>query len=212
MTMKNLSVIVVVICFSTKIVAQNVVISNPKENCIYVGLPNQLLVAVEGHACKQYNFRTDNGKIMQGDAPCSLLIYPDSPGKANIYVNRKSNNKTIRIIGLKVKNIHDPTPILGKQNGNSISKERLLLLPGLTLQVLNMNLEMRVVVEEFTLTALRNDSVLFNMVNHGALFTQEVKNALLMLQNSDRIVLSGIKYNTAYRQGFVRPVEYIISD
>lgn len=69
---------ILIISISFKALSQKVVVSNPKENVIYFGIPNPIDVAVEGRYCKDLAVSVHNGRLENTGNPCSYNIYPDN--------------------------------------------------------------------------------------------------------------------------------------
>ena len=84
--MKKHFVFLIVFSLSLNVRAQKCVISNPKENILYVGLSNVLEVAVSGYKCSDFLLVTNNGKIEPTDDICSYYITPENTGIAVISV------------------------------------------------------------------------------------------------------------------------------
>lgn len=193
--------------------SQGYVISNPKENVIYIGIPNPLNVAVEGRYCKDIVLSTDNGKIEAAEEKCSYTIYPENAGKTEIVIKDKRKHTIIGSVDFRTKYIPDPVAMVGGKNGGEIRKSILRVQLGITAILQNFDFDARFAISGFTMTILRSDRTVFSKTCEGALFPQEIRNAFEMLQTNDRVLFSDISCKAPDgRARRLQPIEFRIID
>ncbi|MDX2001795.1 MAG: GldM family protein [Chitinophagales bacterium] len=191
---------------------QKCVIANSKENVLYVGLANSLDVAVNGYKCKDFRLTTDNGKLETTGNVCSYVIVPEQQGMATISVISKKTKKVIGVVKINVKGIPSPVAMIDRRGGGLIGKNVFKAQLGLTADILNMDIEARVIVTGFNMTLFRNNQVFLSKYCESSRFNDEIKAALNEIEVGDKIVFSNITYKAIDKNGLIQPIEFTISE
>ncbi|MFZ4400282.1 MAG: hypothetical protein ACOYO1_09625 [Bacteroidales bacterium] len=128
--MKNSFVSVLIFITTFTVNAQHFVVSNSKENTLYLGIENPMQAMVEKMKCGTFILSTDNGKIIDKQN-CRYIARRDSIGVAILEI-RKVKGRDTTIIGKAFFNVKEiPKPIAtiaGKRSG--IIDKKLLIASG----------------------------------------------------------------------------------
>lgn len=199
------------IFFPTIGYCQHCIISNTKENVVYIGIPNPIDVAVEDRRCKDFSVVTDNGKIEAAETACSYTYNPSTVGKAEITVRDKQQGKVIRKCVFRVKNIPPPVAMLAGKSEGVISRSVLKVQIGLAAVLNGFDFDARFVIDAYTVSIVRNGKSFFVKSCEGARFPQDVLDAFGRTEKGDRLIFAGIRYRSpADKQGAVQPIEFEI--
>ena len=121
--MKQVFFFTLVSFFSCHLSAQQISVSNKRNNFFYIELDNPITVAAENCSCKDLVVKTNNGNI--AGKGCQLIYRGKEVGSADIIVYKKMGSK-IKEIGrsiFRVKRLPAPTFKIGPY-GSSYNQER----------------------------------------------------------------------------------------
>lgn len=194
------------------IYGQPCVVTNLKENIIYVGIPNPMSVAVNGKWCKDFVLTTDNGRIEKTLADdCSYDIVPATAGKANLIILSKKDRQEIGRMVFRAKRIPDPIAMVAGKNGGEIRKNILKAQIGITAVLTQFDFDARFIVEKFTVSLLHAGKPIFAQECTGARFPPEVIRAFDRLQAGDQVLFSEMTYRAPDgRTNGLLPIEFRI--
>jgi hypothetical protein len=158
--------------------AQKVAVAATKENVLWVGLPNPLIVIAEGYMCKDIVVTTSDGKLEPGNDDCEYTIYPEKWGKLLITVSsKKQPAKALGLMEFRVKRIPPPVARIGGKEGGEIRKPILQVQLGVVAALTGFDFDARFIVTKYTLTLTRGSNIYFSHNNKGAKFEQPVFDA-----------------------------------
>lgn len=186
-----------VILFVTSIFAQKVVVGLPTMNVIYIGLKNEIKIAVEGHTNSELVFETRNAKLSyEGE---KLFITSIIRGDAYVYVGVKKTIDTLWLdtARFRVRRLLLPNPQLGTlQDGDihnlatiraNANRVYLSLGEGFAVE----GIKITVISYDFTLV----DSLGFETVHvAGANTPTQILNKMTTLSAGAKLILSNFEY------------------
>jgi len=117
-------------------------------------------------------------------------------------------------MGVRAREIPDPTPVIGGLSGGLINKKYLLAQKGVASYITpSLGIEIISMVTQFQITIIRSDSALFTVENTGAIFSKEIKQGFEMLKKDDKVLVTSIYIKKADgRIVLVKPFELVIED
>jgi hypothetical protein len=188
-------------------------ISNPRQNIVYVGIDNTLDFVVSTYPCQSFKLEATNGEIKKTDRPCLYTINPDKKGDCDIRVVSRKSGKAIGNYKFVAYDLPLPeVKITGKGEGE-ISKNFMKAQLGLLAELNGFDIQVRYVIDKFSIIIIRGDEAIFIKENTGALFNSEIKNALNSIQVGDRIIFAGINFKGPNgSMGLLKPSEFVITD
>lgn len=195
--------------------SQKCVVANPKENIVYLGIPNPLDFAVEGQFCKNLVISTDNGKIEPTDEACSYILILKNAGKVEITISDKKskNHKVLGKAVFRAKYIPDPIAIVAGKSGGEIRKSVLKVQVGISTVLNGFDFDIRFKIENYTVSFFRDNKPTFTKNCNGAIFPQEVIAAFDTLQTNDRVIFSRINCKSPDgKSRTLLPIEFVIVD
>jgi len=174
--------------------AQHHIVSNPKQNIIYYGIPNPLQVMVEGYKCNDIIVTTDNGQIEQIGSDCNYIIDATDTGKATIKIlSKKSSHKVLGITTLRVHHLPDPQAMIGTKPGGDISRNEMRVHIGLIAMLHGFDIEARYVITKYVVTIFRKGKIYYLKNCDNARFPTDVKDEFEKIEVGDSILFSEIK-------------------
>lgn len=213
---KTILLSLLVIFFGQQVNSQKFTISIEKPTPIaYIGLDNPLSCTVEKEPCDSVFLTVDNGSITK--VGCNYYMYrPTKVADSKITVVVKRNNQTnvIGSMGVRAREIPDPTPVIGGLSGGLINKKYLLAQMGVASYITpSLGIEIKSMVTQFQITIIRSDSALFTVENTGAIFSKKIKQGFEMLKKDDKVLVTSIYIKKADgRIVLVKPFELVIED
>lgn len=191
---------------------QHYIITTSRENAIYFGIPNYIQVAVEGYLCKNLKLSTTNGELKLTEDACSYEINSSQIGKAVISIfDKKSKGKLIGKATFNVKDLPDPTALLAGKNDGEIHKGILQAQLGLTTVLNGFDFDIKFMIEAYTITILRGNTVVFTKNCISARFPNEVKDVFQKVNANDKLIFTGMSYRApSQRIGKLQPIEFTV--
>lgn len=201
-----LLVLVVIFCMQAK--AQVVVISNLKQNVVYLGITNPLKIAMEGVSCNGISVRTDNGKLVKIGS-CEYEYHPDRKGMAQIIV--KSSKKTYNYL-LRVESMPQPIAFIGGSSGGLMSKANFTAQQGIYLRYPGFDTKTGLKISSYQYQIIREGKFLFGGSNSNPYFSKEMVQYFSHLMRNDLIIFYSIlAEDEDGNLSFVPPIQFIIN-
>lgn len=162
---------------------------------VYLGLPHDIDITVDGYKWKDIFLVTNNGKIEKRDDPHSFSWVVDTAGRGIIKVNVRTP-KGIRTLGkevFKVVKIPDPIAEVAGKNGGEIRKDIFQAQLGITTHV--EGLCARFTVQHYSIIVIRNDEIIFAKSCEGPMFKGKVKSFFQhKLETGDVVIFCKLDY------------------
>lgn len=166
----------------------------PESSLAFVGADNNLSCTVEGIACKSVILTTDNGSVTKDR--CNYYTFkPNHVSDSKIIVSKKVGKKSRKIgeFFIRVRTMPDPVAIVGGLYGGSIAKGALRAQTGLGAGLPPyLSINIKYPVRSYSITAIRNNGLLFFKSCNGYEFSEDIQNKFKELQKDDIIVFSSI--------------------
>lgn len=187
--------------------------TNTYTQVAYVGFDNQVSCTVEGVNNKSIVLATENGEIVRKQR---VFIYrPSRVGDSKIIIHQRRNGQ-LKKIGehdIMVREFPKPKVVIGGVTGKEIDKGTLLAQTGIGCYyaIPGLGFNLKCSIDSFSVSVLRDTSMLFYKKNAGNVFVGEVVELLKSLRPGDIILLSGITYmNPDQIRKNADPVEYVV--
>ncbi|MGN6435026.1 MAG: hypothetical protein ACTHMM_00775 [Agriterribacter sp.] len=196
--MPHIALLLIFILISTlQAPAQNFLVSNTSENIFYLRAQNPVSVVVDGAACSSLVIKTDNGtvsSVTQGDFFCNCTIIPERPGIATVTVYKKSQSKLkkVGIMAFRVRSLPLPEAMIGNIGGPFCRKKVLIAMGGVRVIQTNSNICAAYSVQSYKTTLIRNDSIIAQVTNLGAVYNEELLKHLQNIEINDQVIISDI--------------------
>ena len=174
----------------------------------YAGIDNPVSCTVQGYSCKYIELTTNNGKMTKEG--CSYIFHPERPDNSEITIVFIKGNTRKKIGGffVAVREMPVGQTSVGGQNGGEMIKAALIHQQGI---LGSHQFEIRHVVDSFTVTAFRNDTILYHKQQKGNLFSEETRTFFRSLQAKDVVLFSGIiSIGPDKKRKRANPIEFII--
>lgn len=168
--------------------AQVVVVSNMKQNVVYLGINNPLKIAMEGTYCSNLNVRTDNGKITK-TGNCEYNFIPEKKGMAQIVV--RSSKKTYNYL-LRVEDLPQPLAFIGGSTGGLMTKDKFLNHNHLYIRYPGLDTKTGLTISSFSYQVFRESAFLFGNSIKGPHFSREMQQQFQNLMKNDMVLFYGI--------------------
>ena len=178
--------------------AQKAVVAHVKMNVAYIGVFNDLRIAVPGYNCDGFEVTTDNGKIERSEEDCTLYHYhPLKSGYVHIIIKGKTpKGKIIDSVEFRVRDLPNPTPNLaGQKNGDILKKKHLMINMGIRADM-NIDFDFRFIIQKYTVAILRNNKTIFTGNCLGPYFSNEVMEELKNIKQGDKLLFYDIETHT----------------
>lgn len=190
------------LCYGMAYGQPGIITGATRLNRLYIGVPNQVGVAVEGRYCKDLRMETDNGKIMpQPGSDCTYDVVPAKTGLLYISVFDKKTGKRIGRTEYHVLNAPHPIVSIGAVgDGGNMSKEELLRQPRLIAYYECTELGLYPVTQ-YRITLMRNGASLFSKLYEGAAIPAELHDKFASLLAGDIILLTNVQCKDIRDQG-----------
>ena len=185
--------------FSISVNAQSFVVSNDKENNLYLGVENPLIAIVEKMKCGSFILTTDNGEITEKEN-CRFIYNAKRIGTATITIIKVKGNDTVNI-GKSVFNVKEIPKAIARIYGSNnnwynhglINKDVLINSNSIHARIENFEFSPQPLVLGYTVFIIKGiDSVYIKEVK-GNRITEEIKNEFLNLKSNDRVYFIDIK-------------------
>lgn len=202
-------------CYAQKVKSgkQAVLISNPTQNIVYVGIDNTLNFIVSAYPCQSFKLETTNGEVKELDKPCLYTIKPDQKGDCDIKVVNKKSGKVIGNYEFVAHDLPLPDVTITGKTGGEISKNFMKVQVGLLAELSGFDIHVKYLIDKFSIVIIRGEKAILIKENKGAIFNSEIKNALNSIQTGDRIIFFDINYKGPFgHTGVLKPAEFIITD
>lgn len=197
-----------VLAFSFQSKAQVVVVSNLKQNVVYLGINNPLKIAMEGVSCNGISVRTDNGKLIKTGS-CEYEYHPERKGMAQIIV--KSAKKTYNYL-LRVETMPQPIAFIGGSSGGLMSKTNFTAQQGIYLRYPGFDTKTGLKISSYHFQIIREGKYLFGGSNSNPYFNKEMVQYFAHLMKNDLIIFySIIAEDEDGNLSFVPPIQFIIN-
>lgn len=162
--------------------SQSVMISNPTQNKLFLGIENPLDICITNSQCKDLTFKVSQGEIRKED--CKLYIKPNTIGTINIEIylkNRLIDTKELPVILLEpyIK-LRAPEDV----NGNLMTRKAFRL----NIDFKEIHIGLNDVDFKCQVLILRGSAVLYNEVCRSLIFTEEFKSILKGLLVDDIVI------------------------
>lgn len=182
--------LLILLLSASQLHAQRFLVSNEKENILYVRVENPLSVVVDGVDCEQLIIKTDNGTIDISNAnksACKYVATPAAPGIAKITVYQKTKNKPRKIgeMFFRVKYLPAPEPMVGNIDKDTLNKKQLIAMGGVRAIQVNSDICANFEVLSYRVKLIRNDIAYAQIMNSGARYTPELLTYLYTLKKDD---------------------------
>lgn len=195
--------------------SQRFVVSNLRENIIYVDVPNTLNFAVEGRLCKDILLSTDNGKIEVTQDSSNYIIYPEKVGYTEVILCDKKSKKhrVIGKYGFRTKYLPNPIVLLAGKSGGEIRKNILKVLPGITVALPTFDFDIKYAIEQYTVIIFRDNKTIYSHECESAIFSDALKSSFNTIEINDKIVFLNISCKLANNKRIsLSPAEFKIVD
>lgn len=185
-----------------------------RQNILYLGVDNPIVVALENTRTKKVQLTIDNGTIVKQETG-KYSVIPFSVGPTIIRIFEIKRGKTILrdSIEFRAKPLPAPTPFIGLYRGDSIQKKQLLTMGGTIAKLLNSDFDVSFQVVHYQFIVIR-DAVFQKLIpNDGPRYNDAVKQAIEELKKGDHVLFTSILCK--WPDGGVRlvqPMEFIITD
>ncbi|MBS1774523.1 MAG: hypothetical protein JST82_16825 [Bacteroidetes bacterium] len=174
--------------------AQEFAVTNRKQHIWYVGIHNEIQIAVNKYECKDVKVMLSYGNLQATNDPCNYTVIVDRPGKVKLGLYAKSDNKLIGEQEYRVKYL--PNPVADRDMNPAIkisAKELSLNIETNRKHFMEIDDSSNFKIEYFTITIDRCGQILFTKEIKGAVGDEEVKNWYSRLQPGDRVFFEEIE-------------------
>lgn len=211
--MKKLIIILFTTILYNTTFSQKVVISVFHQNYLIANLDNALEIIAENVPFDSLVVKTNNGQLEKGINYYS--VRPKDLGNAKISVFKIKNRDTILISEkyFKVINLERYTyaGIVGKEDGDTISKERLIAAKIINTTVINLDIDLHIPVVNYRIIMLHNDSLVFTKQFESNKIEPELLEKFQLLQSGDVIYFVDILCKTSDNKKMkIKPVKLTI--
>lgn len=201
------------ILFSVKLSAQQVAVALDKMNVFYIGVPNPVTIAVENTDCKDISIEAEGCNITEEKSiPCHYVITVLKPGKVAVNVFKKAGGGKVKVgtQEFRCKYIPDPVArISGMKWGDVLCLSLFKRQEGIILAMDNFDFDLRIAVDAYTITIVRNNETIFEKKCSGGRFDSETIQQFQKLKAGDRVIISEIKFHRP--DGSIRVLEQVIN-
>jgi hypothetical protein len=173
--------------------AQRAVVAHLRMNVAYIGVFNDLRIAVPGYNCDEFEVTTDNGEIERSEEDCTLYHYlPLKTGYVHIIIKvKRPEGKIIDSVEFRVRDIPNPTPRLGGYEGGILRKKYLLASMGMSAG-LKVDFDFRFIIQKYSVAILRNNKTIFTSNYTGPYFSDGLKEEFKNLKQGDKLLFYDI--------------------
>ena len=210
---------IIFFCFIfSSAVGQKVVIKPEQSNELYLGIDNEVSIAVENTSCNSIEVEVDNGTIKGNKG---YYIYKASKvGVVDITIFKRNKGELRQIAKsyFKVKNLPGYEAELIGINGNRISKNVLLAHEYLAAVLEHSYINARLKIDSFNVCIIsyinNSDTCIYKtFINIGSKFSSQVMSSFQAINNKDIIILKDI--TASYSDGasiVLNPLIFTIID
>lgn len=171
---------------------QNFAVANDKMNIFYIGIDNPVSIAVANYSSKSLIIKASNGKIVK--AYGSFIFRGNKPGKAEISIFRKANNKLIKIgsSAFRVKKL--PLPIFKIGSGKSmVPKVELANQQFVRAELEGFDFDIKFSIDSFNVCIVPSDTCKFGVLkNIGNEINKDIRNEFQQLKENDVVIFKNI--------------------
>lgn len=196
--------------FTQSYATPQAVIASARENVIYAGMVNHLLVAARAYTCSQLILLTDNGTVEHGGGECTFNLSSARVGSAKLRLCKVRRGDTIDIMRqiFRVRQIPIPTARIGGVHSGTIRRNVLRVQEGVIARIENFEIDARVLITCFTLFVLQpgGNCASYSTTN-SPYFTEEMQVALGRVAAGDIVLATGIEAKLP--DGSIRPLDSI---
>lgn len=169
---------------------QTISISSDNNRVLYAGIENPLTIAVDNISANKISAKSDNGTLTGENGRYNF--YTDTGSVANFTLYKKGSTESIGIMTFYIRQLPDPTPLIGGYKGGDIPSAVLRAQAGIRTDR-HYPYGRGLPVTSFTVSIIRNNNYVFREINNeGNMFNEEVQNAFKQLKGGDSIVINNI--------------------
>ncbi len=186
------------ILFSVKLSAQQVAVALDKMNVFYIGVPNPVTIAVENTDCKDISIEAEGCNITEEKLmPCHYVITVLKPGKVAVNVFKKAGGSKVKVgvQEFRCKRIPDPVARVGGMSGGYMCLKIFKTQLGIVLGLDGFDFDMRIPVDNYTLSITRDGQPLYEKTCTGARFDEETSKQFNKMRIGDKVIISEIKFH-----------------
>jgi len=174
--------------------AQEFTIANRRLNILYVGVYNEVEIAVNKFECKDVKLILSYGKLEHGDKPCHYTIKVDSPGEVKMSLYAKDDNRLIGETTYRAKRL--PNFIIDRHESSNVrvrADELSLNLETNRKRFFSQGDSSDFRIKYFVVSIVRCNQELFTKDIKGAIGDDEVKMWFSRLKPGDRVFFEEIE-------------------
>ena len=168
-------------------------IASDNNNVLYAGIENPLTITVLNISPKSVIAKTDNGTLTGENG--HYVFYTDTGQVAQITLFKKTSNGQVKI-GMStfhVRQLPDPPAHVGTYFNGPISLNYLRSQAGLRTGHESIYYTRGIPIVSYTFNVIRNNNfVIKELKNEGAVFSQQVQDALLKILPGDSVIFNNI--------------------
>ena len=158
---------------------------------LYAGIENPLTIIVDNISSKKVIAKTDNGKLSGENG--HYYFYTDTGSIVNITLYKEGSNEKIGAVTFFVRQIPDPSPMLGTYTGGEVPLEYIKSQPGIRTNHQSIYYTKGLPIISFTVSIIRNNDYVFKEIkNEVDTFSKEVSKAFQQLKPGDSVVINNI--------------------
>lgn len=173
--------------------AQEVAITNHKQNVLYIGVSNPISIAVNKVECKDVKLIPSYGQAQITDEPCNYNITVDRPGKILLSLYTKNENQLIGELEYRVKYLPEPFTYIAGRMGGDIKKSVLNAQLGIIAKhFLHIDLDDGFLVDHFSVSIKKEGKIIFLKDVIGPYFDDDVKAEFMKLIQGDVVIFHDI--------------------
>lgn len=189
--------------------SQELVVANTHLNILYSGIRNSVKIAKAGVPCSELLVSSSKTCPIQGTG-CSFIITPVSKGICKIYAeeNKKGNTKRDTFYFM-VRELPKPSFRIAGKSGGEISKN-VLLASNPSCELDHFDYDLLFHIKQYRVQVFQRDSCLFDGLNTGYKYGEELTNKIRMMCSGDKIVFCSILVAVENLEMIVEPVSYSI--
>ncbi len=186
------------IFFTGIIQAQDVAIALPNMNVLYIGIENEVEIAVNGYSCKELIKEITNGQVIERNGKIFLVVRARGIAILKVGVKQKGKIKWLKEMEFRVRKIPEPEPMLGVLQGGETHNIHTIIANA---QKLYMSLgegfataAVKSVVSKYSITLI--DSFNYETFKaEGSLVSATVQSKIRKLAPGGKIIISDVYYD-----------------
>lgn len=189
--MKHIFSFAIVCLLASTTNAQELGIWNEKMNVVYVGVFNPMNYILNGSSCNAVRLTTTNGLLKKEG--CTYNYYPENIGLATIVIEKRTNNKWMKVGERSFRAKRIPAPVFKIASGRRImAKAELAAQLYCRAQYENIDICANAAIDSLTILVLRKQDTLALLKNYSNALNDDVQKVFNTLQTGDLVLFYDI--------------------